>query len=133
MSAPEIFGFRLKRSAAVFPTERDLVVAVKMNENKKAPAWAIATSIPVCLVGGCVLFVLCQSFYLAFIVGMRVFFPFILSPIIFIVGLWWFLCPWLTASYHGRAGYINLILATVSAGVFFAAFLLPLIGIYFET
>jgi len=93
----------------------------EMNDHRKAPRWAVAVSIAVCLPGVLVLFLVCQAFYAALILRMRVFFPFILSPVIAAVGLWWLLAPWVTLRHYGRGALINLIAGAVTAGILFGS------------
>ena len=97
-----------------------------MNERKRASGWAIALSVALCVAGAFVLLLVCQAFYAALVLHMRVFFPFILSPIMAAVGLWWVLTPLITIRNHGRGALINLAWAAITAGVVFSWFFLLL-------
>lgn len=98
-----------------------------MTQTHRAPVWAKAISIVVALAGACVLFIVCQAFYAALVLRLRVMFPFLLSPLIVAVGIWWLLVPWFTIRRYGRGAIINLAAGAITVGVALGAIVLPLL------
>ena len=103
-----------------------------MTQTNKAPIWAKAISIGVALAGAGVLLVVCEAFYAAFVLRMRVLFPFLLSPLIALVGIWWLLVPWFTFRRYGRRAVINLVAGAITAGMLLGTILVPLLCVVFS-
>ena len=100
-----------------------------MNTRKTIRVVAIVASTAVALVGAMTLFVTCHALFAAFVQHMRVLFPFFLSPVIIVVGLWWLITPWITIRHYGRGALINLIAGVLTAGALLVLFVAPLLGI----
>ena len=101
-----------------------------MTQTHNAPIWAKAISIGIGLAGACVLLIVCQAFYAALVLRMRVLFPFLLSPLIE-VGIWWLLVPWFTIRRYGRGAIINLAAGAITVGVSLGAIAIPLLCVAF--
>jgi hypothetical protein len=98
-----------------------------MTQTHKAPIWAKAISIGIALAGACVLLIVCQALYAALVLRMRVLFPFLLSPLIAVVGIWWMLVPWFIIRRYGRGAMINLVAGALTVGVALGTVLIPLL------
>lgn len=98
-----------------------------MNDRRKAPVLAVIASVIVALAGAFMILVTCQAFYCALIKHMRVLFPFLYSPAIVVVGLWWLITPWMTIRHYGRGARMNLIISTTIVGAVIASCALPLL------
>ncbi len=103
-----------------------------MTQTEKAPILAKVVSIGVALAGACLLLVVGQAFYCVLVLHAQVLFPFVLSPLIVAVGIWWLIIPWFTIRRYGRVAVINLAVGAITVGVLLGTILIPFLLLAFS-